>query len=340
MVLWENNRAWGCASDGIRPNFSRLPLCLFARMPAHCRCRFAGPRSRVRERNTESGTISKPMLAAEDVARPNRHATAGIWDHQVPVLLAPPWTRPAAFRHAFQVDRVDVEVDLSPEPGGWALASMRSTILRRPRYCGSPSTTRKLGSWNPQTSRSQPPTRPSPAEAGSRPTQDAGVSPTTSWLAAKRRETLHRQAPERKFVRDGLPELGAQFFVHTMRYAGHAMIRTPSAAFGEQSSGLWTASQLPDPVSADTFKRRRGTDDSGCGLRSHIATKYGYCMPPPTARMDMPHQPPTELAVFAGMASSRHRDASGQRRAGCRPRMRRAATGATPAMNHNYHTHT
>lgn len=130
-------------SDPISPAF---PLCLFARMPAHCRCRFAGPRSRVRERNTESGTISKPMLAAEDVARPNRHATAGIWDHQVPVLLAPPWTRPAAFRHAFQVDRVDVEVDLSPEPGGWALTSMRSTILRRPRYCGSPSTTRKLGS--------------------------------------------------------------------------------------------------------------------------------------------------------------------------------------------------
>ncbi len=49
--------------------------------------------------------------------------------------------------------------------------------------------------------------------------REPGVLPTTSLLAARRRETLHQQAPERKFVRDGLPELGAQCFVHTMRYA-------------------------------------------------------------------------------------------------------------------------
>ncbi len=83
------------------------------------------------------------------------------------------------------------------------------------------------------------------------------------------------------------------------------MIRTPSAALGEQASGQPHAIlgpldclQLPDPVSADTQIGRRGTDDSGCGLHAHRQHTTADSQ-------DLPHQPPTALAVLAGMAGCR-----------------------------------
>ena len=81
------------------------------------------------------------------------------------------------------------------------------------------------------------------------------------------------------------------------------MIRTPSAAVGEQQAVLRPATPFFPARSPDQTPSRptrwgvEGTE-GGCGLYAH--TDQGTYIHAADSQ-DMPHQPPTELAVTAGM---------------------------------------